>query len=58
MRKMYEFEVTLEKVTIYGYGENESEALQDAEESFCRDYLTKDIDFESYKVVGCEDEDK
>lgn len=58
MTKMYEFEVTLKNVTVFGYGENEEQALQDAKDSFCRDYLTKDISFKSHKVVDIEEDDE
>ena len=53
--KEYEFEITLEKITVYGVGEDEDEALRDAEDTFCRDYLTKDIDFADVVVKSVGD---
>ena len=53
--KEYEFEVTLEKITVYGVGEDEEEALRDAEETFCRNFRTKDIDFIGVEVKSVSD---
>lgn len=53
--KEYEFEITLEKITVYGFGDDEEEALRDAEDTFCRDYLTKDIEISKVVVKSVGD---
>ena len=57
MTKLYEFKLALRTVTVYGRGDNEAEALEDAEDNFCRDYLTKDLMVDSYEIVSVEEDE-